>query len=225
VLFTADVTLPIAAASTSAIVAASTSAIVGNKLVNLKAWLLDEAIVKGKKVSGAFWEKLQIIEAKINGVKVPTVKFVITLGTFRYNRYNLGGKIPESGDEVAVAVANNALLALDDFVKFSYVASIGLSSISLLFNDNTLRETLATVRRGEVLKAVSDLRRQTEKLEDEIPVYKKKVKLLKRRVYDHRKKLELLKRRVYDHQKKLELFYMTLFFCIGMIIDFVYNRL
>ena len=189
-LFTADVTLPIAAASTSAIVAASTSAIVGNKLVNLKASLLDEAIVKGKKVSGEFWEKLQIIEAKINGVKVPTVKFVITLGTFRYNCYNLGGKIPESGDEVAVAI--NAFQALDDFVKFSYVASIGLSSISLLFNDNTLRETLATVRRGEVLKAVSDLRRQTEKLEDEIPVYKKKVKLLKRRdgrVYDHQKKL------------------------------------
>jgi hypothetical protein len=134
VLFTAGVALPIAAASTfSAIVAASTSAIVGNKLVNLKASLLDEAIVKGKKVSGEFWEKLQIIEAKINGVKVPTVKFVITLGTFRYNCYNLGGKIPESGDEVAVAI--NAFQALDDFVKFSYVASIGLSSISLLFND------------------------------------------------------------------------------------------
>ena len=159
----------------------------------MKAWLLDEAIVKGKKVSGEFWEKLQILEAKINGVKEPTVKFVITLGTFRYNRYNLGGKIAESGDEVAVA--NNAFQALDDFVRFNYVASIGLSSISLLPNDNTLRETLATVRRGEVL----------------IPVYKKKVKLLKRRVY--------------DHQKKLELFYMALFFCIGIIIDFVYNRL
>jgi hypothetical protein len=73
---------------------------------------------------------------------------------------------------------------------------------------------LATVRKGEVLKAVSDLRRQAQKLEDEIPVYKKKVKLLKRR-----------DGRVYDHQKKLELFYMTLFFCIGMIIDFVYDRL
>jgi hypothetical protein len=189
--------------------------------------LLHKAIVKDKQESAKLWEVLQKIEANINGVEVPTVRFVINLGDFRYNRYDLS----QSANQVAVA--NNALQALDDFDRFSYVASIGLSSISLLFNDMTLRKTLATVRKGEVLRVASDLRRQAGRLEDELPVYKKKVQLLKRRV--HEKELEL-QRRTKEKEKELELlkrrversFYMALAFfvcCIGIIIYFLCYRL
>ena len=220
VIVSGGTTLPIAAAavgSTSAGVGVVGGMVVlGSELVynivNAEAVkLLHKAIVKDKKESAKLWEVLQMIEANINGVEVPTVRFVINLGDFRYNRYDLGNNERSANQ---VAVANNPFQALDDFVRFSYVDSIGLSSISLLFNDKTLRETLATVRKGEVLRVASDLRRQTGRLEDELPVYKKKVKLLKRRVHEKElelqrrakekeKELELLKRRV--HEKKLEL--------------------
>ena len=71
-------------------------------------------------------------------------------------------------------------------------------------NVKTLAETLVKVYKGKVPKVVSNLREQAQKLEDEIPVYEKKVALLKRRV------------------KIQELFYMAFFVCcIGIIIYFV----
>jgi hypothetical protein len=236
VIASGGTTLPIAAAvvsSTSASIGAVGGMVVlGSelyKIVNAKAVkLLHKAIVTDKKESAKLWEVLQMIEANINDVEVPTVRFVINLGGFRYNRYDLRNNARSANQ---VAVANNAFEALDDFVRFSYVASIGLSSISLLFNDKTLRETLATVRKGEVLRVASDLRRQAGKLEDELPVYKKKVKLLKRRV--HKKELEL-QRRAKEKEKELELlkrrversFYMAFFVCcIGIIIYFLCYRL
>ena len=219
VIVSGGTTLPIAAAavgSTSAGVGVVGGMVVlGSELYNIvnaeAVKLLHKAIVTDKKESAKLWEVLQMIEANINGVEVPTVRFVINLGDFRYNRYDLGNNERSANQ---VAVANNPFQALDDFVRFSYVDSIGLSSISLLFNDKTLRETLATVRKGEVLRVASDLRRQAGKLEDELPVYKKKAKLLKRRVHEKElelqrrakekeKELELLKRRV--HEKELEL--------------------
>ena len=211
-IFTGGATLPITAAAGSTTASIGGLVLLGNelvyKIVEAKATkLLDKAIVKDKKVSGEFWEVLQIIEAKIYGVEGPsTVKFVITIGGFGYNSYNLGKKIAESGDQATVA--NNAFQALDKLGKAKYVASIGLSSISLVLNVKTLAETLVKVYKGKVPKVVSNLREQAQKLEDEIPVYEKKVALLKRRV------------------KIQELFYMAFFVCcIGIIIYFVYNRL
>jgi hypothetical protein len=210
-IFTGGATLPITAAAGSTTASIGGLVLLGNelvyKIVEAKATkLLDKAIVKDKKVSGEFWEVLQRIEAKIYGVEGSTVKFVITIGGFGYNSYNLGKKIAESGDQATVA--NNAFQALDKLGKAKYVASIGLSSISLVLNVKTLAETLVKVYKGKVPKVVSNLREQAQKLEDEIPVYEKKVALLKRRV------------------KIQELFYMAFFVCcIGIIIYFVYNRL
>jgi hypothetical protein len=207
-IFTGGATLPITAAAGSTTASIGGLVLLGNelvyKIVEAKATkLLDKAIVKDKKVSGEFWDVLQRIEAKIYGVEGSTVKFVITIG---YNSYNLWKKIAESGDQATVA--NNAFQALDKLGKAKYVASIGLSSISLVLNVKTLAETLVKVYKGKVPKVVSNLREQAQKLEDEIPVYEKKVALLKRRV------------------KIQELFYMAFFVCcIGIIIYFVYNRL
>ena len=201
-----------------------------DKIVKAEATkLLDEAIVNDKKVSGWFWELLQRIEATINSVEVLTLRFAINIRDLPYNCYNLGKLVAESGDQAAVA--NNAFQALDKFGKAKYVASIGLSSISLVLNAKTLGETLAKVRKGEVLKVVSDIRDQAQKLEDEVPVYKKKVELLKQRVYEKElelerrakeKELELLKRRAASQRS----FYMAFFVCcIGIIIYFLCYRL
>ena len=134
-IFTGGATLPITAAAGSTTASIGGLVLLGNelvyKIVEAKATkLLDKAIVKDKKVSGEFWDVLQRIEAKIYGVKGSTVKFVITIGGFGYNSYNLGKKIAESGDQATVA--NNAFQALDKLGKAKYVASIGLSSISLV---------------------------------------------------------------------------------------------
>jgi hypothetical protein len=175
---TGGATLPIAAAG-SAFTSVGSVVLLTNEIkdeiVQTKAAkLLDKAIVNDRNVSGRFWKVLQTIGDIIN--------CVIDVDGFGYNYYNLWkaeSEVPKSGNQAAVACG-----LIDNF---------GLSSICLLWDVKTLVETLVKVHKGEILKVVSDLREQAQKLEDEIPVYKNKVELLKRRAKE--KELELLKQR------------------------------
>ena len=186
---TGGATLPIAAAAGSAFTSFGSVVLLTNEIkdeiVQTKAAkLLDKAIVNDRNVSGRFWKVLQTIGDIIN-----CVIYVDGFGYNCYNSWKAESEVPKSENQAAVAFSK---LSRAGQVK-RVIDNIGLSSICLLWDVKTLVETLVKVHKGEILKVVSGLRDQAQKLEDEIPVYKNKVELLKRRAKE--KELELLKQR------------------------------